>query len=487
MTVTPPPDVIVVVPPLSPSDTNPPLGPYLLKACAEKAGIRLDVADLSVQHLNRFKNQSSTQTTRVLGDQDKDRSATHAARDHVRAICPLATAPTLHLPDSADPILGMHYSFESIESAVAAACEPTSEFWQLIEEDLVARYPVPPRVLGLSIMGPPQVFLALVIARLVKQRWPGTRVVAGGSHVTLLADDIAADSRYGGDIDLYMPGHCETQFVELVQHILRHGSLPLGVGLRAGAGRRPSCDKAIAPTVNGRPRIFTSTFEYKPSLDRRALRLYDPQRVTLPMQLTRGCAFGQCSYCTYPAVEPSVDIEPDWPRVTKVIAELIEATGVRRFSFKDSLFTAKNLRTLARVLVDAELNIEWSATTLLNKTLTPDFLEALYCSGCRTLEFGLETIDPVGQRLFGKALDLAMCEQVISAGANAGIAVVINQILGWPGQTLASAESQMEWYESLRSQSPELVRASFNLLEINRASPMATDPAKYGIALAGIA
>jgi radical SAM superfamily enzyme YgiQ (UPF0313 family) len=239
--------------------------------------------------------------------------------------------------------------------------------------------------------------------------------------------------------------------------------------------------------VNGRPRIFTSTFEYKPSLDRRALRLYDPQRVTLPMQLTRGCAFGQCSYCTYPAVEPSVDIEPDWPRVTKVIAELIEATGVRRFSFKDSLFTAKNLRTLARVLVDAELNIEWSATTLLNKTLTPDFLEALYCSGCRTLEFGLETIDPVGQRLFGKALDLAMCEQVISAGANAGIAVVINQILGWPGQTLASAESQMEWYESLRSQSPELVRASFNLLEINRASPMATDPAKYGIALAGIA
>jgi hypothetical protein len=487
MTVALLPDVIVVVPPLSPSDTNPPLGPYLLKACAEKAGIRLDVADLNVQHLNRFKNHTSAQTTRVLGDQDKDRSATHAARHHFRAICPLVTAPTLHLPDSADPILGMHYSFESIESAVAAACEPTSECWRLIEEDLFARYPVPPRVLGLSIMGPPQVFLALVVARLVKQRWPCTRVVAGGSHVTLLADDIAADSRYGGDIDIYMPGHCETQFVELLKLILRNGVVPPGIGFRAGGGRLESCARPITPSVKGRLRVGTSTFEYAPSLDRQALYLYDPDRVTLPMQLTRGCVFGKCSYCTYPAVEPSVDIEPDWARATTAIAQLIAATGVRRFSFKDSLFTVKNLRTLARVLADRDLGITWSATTLLSAALTAGVLQELHRSGCRTLEFGLETIDPLGQALFRKPLDLDMCEQVISAAADAGIAVVINQILGWPGQTLASAEHQLAWYESLRSRAPEHIHASFNLLEVNRGSPMAKDPTRYGIVLGGFA
>ncbi|MCC6427338.1 MAG: radical SAM protein [Phycisphaerales bacterium] len=422
----------------------------------------------------------------MLGDQDKDRSATHAARDHYRAICPLVTEPTLHLPDSADPILGMHYSFESIEQAVAQACEPATKCRRFIEEDLFAHFPLPPSVLGLSIMGPPQVFLALVIARLAKQHWPSVRVVAGGSHVTLLADEIAADSRYGGNIDLYMPGHCETQFVELVQHVMQTGSLPPGIGIRAGAGRPPSCARPITPSVRGRPHVSTSTFEYFPSLDRHALHLYDPHRVTLPMQLTRGCAFGRCSYCTYPAVESTVDIEPDWPRMTVAIVQLIEATGVRRFSFKDSLFTLKNLRTLVRVLRDAGVDIEWSATTLLNSGLTAGVLQELSRSGCRTLEFGLETIDPFGQTLFGKPLDVTMCEQVIAAATDAGIAVVINQILGWPGQTLASAERQLTWYESLRSRAPDHIHASFNLLEVNRGAPMAKDPTRYGVALGGI-
>lgn len=393
----------------------------------------------------------------------------------------------MHLPDSADAMLGMHYSFDSLERAVALACEPDSECRRLIEADLFDHYTLPPRVLGLSIMGPPQVLWALAVARLAKQRWPSTRIVAGGSHITLLTDEIAADSRYGGDIDLFMPGHCELQFVELVRHVLRTGSLPPGVGIRAGSGGSSSCATLTTPSVNGRPRISTSTFEYAPSLDAQTLALYDPARLTLPMQLTRGCAYAACTYCTYPAVEPSVDIEPDWDRVIQAISHLSESTGVRRFSFKDSLFTVKNLRSLVRVLGAAGLDIEWSATTLLNGALTAGVLQELHLGGCRTLEFGLETTDPVGQRLFGKPLDLAMCERVIRSATDAGIAVVINQILGWPGQALASAKAQLSWYESLRAQSPDLVHASFNLLEVNRKSPMAIDPKRYGIVLRGIA
>ena len=481
------PDLVVVVPPLSPSDTNPPLGPYLLKTCAEMARLQLEVVDLGVQHLHRFKCDNSDSGSCVLGDQDKDRVATHAARDHFRAISPLAIEPTLHLPDCADPILGMHYSFESIARAVERACQPDSEHRRLVEKDLFAHYPLPPPVLGLSIMGPPQVFMALVIARLAKLRWPITRIIAGGSHITLLADEIAADSRYGGDIDLFMPGHCEKPFIELVQYLLRTDSLPSSIGIRAGAGRSPSGIGPITPSVRGRARVKTSEFEYTPGLDRQALLLYDPHRVTIPMQLTRGCAFGKCTYCTYPAVEPPVDIKPDWPRAVSAIDRLIHTTGVRRFSFKDSLFTAKNLRAFTRELSEAGLDIEWSATTLLNATLTSSFLEDLYRYGCRTLEFGLETIDPDGQLLFEKKLDVAMCDRVISAASNAGIAVVINQILGWPGQTFASAERQLKWYEAKRAGQPDLIHASFNMLEINRASPMATEPAKYGIVLAGIA
>ena len=478
-------DAVVVVPPLSPSDTNPPLGPYLLKACAERRGLRVDVADLSVRHLNRFKGSQSRSSDYVLGDQDKDRAATHAARDHFRKFSPLVGEPTLYLPCSSDPMLGMHYSFDSVERAVSRACEPTSEYRRLVEEDLFAHYPVPPHVLGLSIMGPAQVLMAFVVARLAKRRWPRTQVIAGGSHITLLADQIAQDSRYGGDIGLFMAGHCEVQFAEVVQHVTEKGCLPTGYGIRAGAGRTAVCDRPAQLTLGGRSRSSTSLFEYLPSMDRRATLLYDTLHVTLPMQLTRGCSFGRCSYCTYPAVEPAPDIEPDWARALAAVTQMLRVTGVHRFSFKDSYFTPRNLRSLAHRLCEAGLNIEWSATTLLHDALSARMLQELHRSGCRTLEFGLETIDPIGQQVFGKLLDVGMCERVISDATDAGIAVVINQILGWPGQTLASAEGQLAWYRSVQSRSPELIHASLNMLEVNRGAPMSKDPQKYGIVIKG--
>lgn len=480
-------DALIVVPPFSPSDTNPPLGPYLLKACAERAGLTLSVEDMSMRFIRRFMPHDAGEVGRLLGDQDKDRKVVHAARDHLRAICSLAGEPALHVPIGADPFSGMHYCFDAIERAVRAACEPGSPVLQLIEEDLFAHHREPPRVLGLSIMGPPQVFLALVIARLCKRRWPGVHIVAGGSHVTLLAHEIASDPQYGGGIDLFMPGHCEEVFVRLLRHVTDTDSLPLGVGIRAGAGLPSNDNVAKLPTLEGRRLSSTPEFEYEPSFDCDALAIYDSRRVTIPMQLTRGCVYGKCTYCTYPAVETDADKAPDWPRAIEAIASLVERTGIQRFSFKDSLFSTKNLRELARRLKESRLDIEWSATTLLNKSLSIGVLNELYRGGCRTLEFGLETIDPVGQRLFGKELDLAMCERVIADATNAGIAVVINQILGWPGQTLESAHEQLDWYESIHRRCSQLFHASFNMLEINRASPMASKPCDYGVVASGVA
>lgn len=480
-------DALIVVPPFSPSDTNPPLGPYLLKASAEKAGLELCVEDMSVRFIRRFMPHDAAEAGRLIGDQDKDRKVVHAARDHLRAICPLNSEPTLHVPIGADALFGMHYGFDSIERAVRAACEPDSPVSKLIEDDLFAHHPDPPRLLGLSIMGPPQVFLALVIARLCKRRWPGVPIVAGGSHVTLLAHEIASEPQYGGGIDLFMPGHCEEVFVRLLRHVADTDSLPPGVGIRAGAGLPSNDNVAKLPTLEGRRLSPFPDFEYEPGFDRAELALYDPQRVTIPMQLTRGCVYGKCTYCTYPAVEPDADKAPDWPRAIGAIAGLVERTGIRRISFKDSLFSKRSLRELAYRLVDANLAIEWSATTLLNKSLSRGVLEHLHKGGCRTLEFGLETIDPVGQRLFGKELDLAMCERVIADATDAGIAVVINQILGWPGQTLESAHEQLDWYESIRARRPELVHASFNMLEMNRASPMASKPEEFGVSLGEVA
>lgn len=481
-------DAMIVVPPLSPSDTNPPLGPYLLKTCFEKAGLSLGVLDLSIRYLNRFKSGPAVRGDPVVGDQDKDRRATHAARDHFIANSPLVARPALHVPCCSDPTLGMHYSFDEIRSAVDAACKPGSFWRQFVEEHILGGGLAPPRVLGVSIMGPPQVFVALVVAKVIKSVWPRTLVVAGGSHVTLLASEIARDRRYGGDIDLFMPGHCEQEFVELVDSV-RRGVHPGQLGVVPGRGRALSACSAqtVQLTTPRASRTTPPDFEIMPWLDRDILAHYDPTSATIPLQLTRGCSYARCTYCTYPAVEPVTNPTPDWERTMLAIKELSARTGVRRYSFKDSLFTPKNLRELADRLQAHGIGADWSATTILHERLTPSLLKELASAGCRTLEVGLESIDPEGQALFDKRLDMGMVHEVIEGAAEAGVVMVLNQIFGWPGQSLHSAEQQLAWYECMCLRWPGLIRASCNMLEINRASQMERAPDRFGVRLLGVA
>jgi hypothetical protein len=480
---------IVVVPPLSPSDTNPPLGPYILRRGCERAGIEVAVADLSVAYVNRFKGEGVQPHSRVLGDQDKDRAATHAARNHFIAMSPLSARPAIHAPDAADPVLGMHYGFSDIHDAVVSASR-RGTFWRtfLDEHLFTAHAASPPSVLGLSIMGPPQVFVSLVVGYLARLYWPNTRVVAGGSHITLLADEIAREPQYGEFMELFMFGHCENEFAELVSAVM-DGRPHRQVTRTAGNGLTRCHDPQpfVSVTTPGTRRVSKARFDVLPAMYAMDIVQYEARRVTLPLQLTRGCTYGRCTYCTYPAVESEVNATPDWARVIEAISTLVARTGITRFSFKDSFFTPKNLNVFCDQLVDANLSITWSATTLLHDRLTPGLLSRMHGAGCRTLEVGLETIDERGQALFDKPMELSMIERVLDGATQAGIAVVVNQIFGLPGQTAESADRQVDWYRRLHARSGGLIVTSCNMLEINRASPMAADAARFGVELRGIA
>jgi hypothetical protein len=453
MRVRSPLDAIIVVPPISPSDTNPPLGPYLLRTCFEKARLSLRVCDLSIAYLRAFGLSAQAESAAILGDQDKDRELIGRAKQHFLQVCPLAATSPLALPCCCNAITGMHFSFDDVESAVAAAAQPGHFLHRFVEHELFNGH-APPRVLGLSIMGPPQLFVALVVARMVKQRWPGTLVVAGGSHITLLQEEIAGDSRYGSRIDAFMPGHCERQFVALCSSLRSGGDWREAPGLivagvsggpaacAAGGGFTPvtTSSRSAPGTMNGLP------FELLPTFETVDPAPFDPRRATLPMQLSRGCLYRKCTMCTYPVTEPGFSGYPSWGAVGDVIEALIAKHGVRRFSFKDSFMVPKMLRELADLIIKRRMDVEWSATTMLKKELTPHLLSTLAASGCRTLEFGLETLWEAGQKILDKVLPIPTAERVITDTVNAGIVANINLIYGLPDEKLDQAQCQLEWF-----------------------------------------
>lgn len=115
-------DSLIVIPPLSPSDTNPPLGPAILARAAERREMAIEVVDLNMQYLRLFRNPKVCergQASQLVGDQGKDRLLLRHAHDHFIGSTGLLDSEPFAVPDGANPVLGMHYSFDNVERAIA--------------------------------------------------------------------------------------------------------------------------------------------------------------------------------------------------------------------------------------------------------------------------------------------------------------------------------------------------------------------------------
>ncbi len=444
-----PTDSIVVFPPPSPSDTNPPLGPALLAQAAAQRGIQVEILDLNMLHVNRYQDGSVRRPYTALGDHGKDRPLLKNAATALFDSFDLGNAKALFLPDTADPVAGMHFSFETLQDAMDRFVSGQSPLRQWIEHTVLECEGWPPAVFGVSIMGPSQVFLGLALLKLAKRHSPAVTTVIGGSHVTLLADHIRADARYRQDVDHVLPGHSEREFVDLV----------------ASRTGRVSSGRAASPSRGGPP------FDYLPLFSPRQLSCYPAERLTLPMQFTRGCYYARCTYCTYPVVEPYVT-KLHVPAARHAIEELVARYGVRRFSIKDSLFTPAMLERLSHALLEPPLGVEWSVTTKVDQRLV-ELAPLLAAAGLRTVELGVETIHPRGQRLFQKYASLDLVEDVVHSFIQHEVVVVVNLIFGLPGETLDEAERQLAWFHGLQSGDAGLIDGSLNMLEIVRGSPLA--------------
>jgi len=293
-----------------------------------------------------------------------------------------------------------------------------------------------------------------------------------------MIEGIAADARYGRWIDAFMPNHCEDDFASLLHAMRQSGNWREQKGvIEAGKGR------VAVPS--------SADFGYIPVFENADLVHFDPQRLTAPLQFTRGCRYGQCTHCTYPKAEPIVDragagTGMDVMRAVDAVQEVL-GQGFRRVSLKDSFLLVPELTRFAREIMVRDIRVEWSVTTMLNESVA-DAVPILASSGLLTVEFGLEQIREYGQRIIGKLQPPEIVQRVVGACVAHGVAVVINLIYGLPGETLEQARAQLRWFQQLQAHHPAgMVEASHNLLEVNLGAPLAEDSGREaGVELRGL-
>lgn len=192
-------------------------------------------------------------------------------------------------------------------------------------------------------------------------------------------------------------------------------------------------------------------------------------RLTLPAQLSRGCAYGRCAYCTYPATEGA------YRDLSSASAEGVVAEAIRRgahVSFKDSPLTSPLLRRAGDLVRG---RVSWSGCTKLNPTLDVATLRTFARQGCRTLEIGLEPLLEDAQMLIEKRQSKSLFVRTLDATADAGIALVVNYMTGFPG---IDAEEERQCFEVVhdllaRRHGRLDAKVEHNRFELERRAPFA--------------
>ena len=446
---------VMVVPPLVKYLAGPLAGPAVLAGVASTLGVPLRVFDPNAQFL-RERQPGPSERGPITGDHAKPPKGFGEASNEMRDMLRQVLGPPL--PGAApgeDPVFTLCYDHEAVHRAAArlAASETGSEWRRMLQGP-------PPHFFGVSVLWSGQVVPALAVSRVARQLWPGVPVIWGGPHVTALAASIAGDAAFGQVVDGFVVGYGEAAVKDL---LTLDNPLESKLLLCAGKGS----------VETGEDHWCTPQFS--------DLHLYGIPRLVLPCQLSRGCAYGRCAFCTYPAQEGryracSLDL------LDPVLGEAIRTSA--DLSIKDAFLVPERAEKVATMIAG---RVNWSATSrLLPAYKDHARMERLVQGGLRTLELGVESLNPHVQVFISKPQNMETLEGVLAAASGSALHLILNVIHGWPGESLRQALEARKQLDELLSAHPQAsVTVEQNLLQPQLNAPLFHQRRQLGVQVTG--
>jgi hypothetical protein len=293
----------------------------------------------------------------------------------------------------------------------------------------------------------------LLAAARLKRRANPPFIVAGGPQVTESRNAALLGLR-AGLFDAVVVGEGEAALAELYEAWTEGRSLEAIPGTlrreaQGGAARGPH------------RKLLHLTALPEPAFDRLSLADYrnDSGMLKLPFQLSRGCT-DKCSFCSewvfwehfrLDTVEHSID----------TLESLSRRYGVRHFHFTDSLINGhkRRLAAFAESLITRPLSISWGG--FMRADMDSATATLLSRAGLSYAYIGVESFSDETLKLMNKRRTEADNIRSVRAFLEAGIAVSIGVIPGFPGDTRERFLKTVRTLTALRDEHP--LGFSFNV------------------------
>jgi anaerobic magnesium-protoporphyrin IX monomethyl ester cyclase len=273
------------------------------------------------------------------------------------------------------------------------------------------------------------------ICKDLKEKDREVKIVLGGSHPTALPKETIEET----GCDAVVMGEGEITFLEMITTWEAGGSLERvqGIAFRENSGK-----VVVTPS---RPLIENLDIVPFPAKDLLPIHKYflpptkriRSERAT-NMVTSRGCPYN-CRFCMAKTM---------WTRRTRlrsvqnVLEEInvnVEQYKLDEFSFHDEVFTLKRDRVeaICKGILDAGWDITWVCMARV-ESIDLELLRLMKRAGCGKIGFGFESGSPRMLKLMNKNADLEDAAHAAALCKKAGIEVVGNFVLGFPGEDVQS-------------------------------------------------
>lgn len=276
-----------------------------------------------------------------------------------------------------------------------------------------------------------QIIPAFTLSRIIREK-TGKPVAIGGNYITQNKQDFSNHPEIFNEYcDYLLVGDGESSIVELAKYIEDKIGIEDVGNLMYLQGAKVMCNPK-AKDIDF-PEVAYADFD-----DIDFSQYFSPETV-IPMQLSKGCYWGKCTFCDYYYGQQCFDIK----KIDAVIAEIkyfMEKYNVKHFLFIDEAIPPKYYNELANAILKNGLEIYFYSFVRLEKGFTRDVFENLYKAGFRLGLWGYESYSERIMQMMNKGIDVNERLRILRDAKEAGIWNNGLFIMGYPTETREEIE-----------------------------------------------
>ena len=322
--------------------------------------------------------------------------------------------------------------------------------------------------LGLSVLTGEQILSAIDISKTFHGK---VKIVWGGMHPTILPKQTIQEEF----VDFVIRGEGEEAFLNLLLY-LDHKEIPAE---RFLSKENSNYIYNIIPDLNEIDLDFT-----KYPVDNAYFVKRDGFKRAFNIETSRGCPH-RCYYC-HNSVYKTPYRYLSCEKIVQTIDFLIRHYDVDGIIFQeDNLFASpRHVRCVVSAL-QRRKNVGWKANSRIDyfKKYVYDkvFMGMLVRSGCKVLQFGIESGSERIQKLINKRLKISDVIEVNRELAKYPIRIRYNFIVGFPTETIEEMKLTFDLINKLREDNPNMDPPFLNIYTPYPGTPLFEEALKHGL------